>query len=103
MGRRHKVTPRQIVGALANEGGLSSSELGRIEIRADHSLVELPVELAPSTLDRLSGTRISGRLIELQPDDGPPRGGRPGRDSRGSRDTRERKGGSFQRKGRPRS
>jgi ATP-dependent RNA helicase DeaD len=68
VGRRHRVEPRQIVGALANEGGLSREDFGRIEIRADFSLVELPADLSPDVLDRLSGTRISGRLIDIRPD-----------------------------------
>ena len=70
VGRRHRVEPRQVVGALANEGGLSREDFGRIEIRADFSLVELPADLSPDVLDRLRGTRISGKLIELRPDTG---------------------------------
>jgi ATP-dependent RNA helicase DeaD len=72
VGKRHKVEPRQIVGALANEGGLSRGDFGHIDIRPDFSLVELPRELPPGTLDKLAGTRISGKLIEIRPDSGPP-------------------------------
>lgn len=72
VGRRHRVEPRQIVGALANEGGLSREDFGAIQIRPEFSLVELPAELPRETLERLDGTRISGRLIELRPDRGGP-------------------------------
>ncbi len=72
VGKRHKVEPRQIVGALANEGGLQRADFGHIDIRPDFSLVELPANLGPEVLDALRGTRISGKLIELAPD----RGGR---------------------------
>lgn len=68
VGRRHKVEPRQIVGALANEGGLRREDFGAIQIRPDFSLVELPSDLSRDTLKRLEGTRISGQLIELKPD-----------------------------------
>jgi ATP-dependent RNA helicase DeaD len=78
VGRRHKVEPRQIVGALANEGGLSREDFGGIDIRPDFSLVELPADLSPDVLDRLSGTRISGKLIQLRPDRGPRRAPREG-------------------------
>ena len=71
VGRRQRITPRQIVGALANEGGLSSDQMGRINIRPDHSIIELPADLPREVLDRLSRTRVSGKLIELRPDDGP--------------------------------
>ena len=72
VGKRHKVEPRQIVGALANEGGLSREDFGAIQIRPEFSLVELPADLPRETLERLDGTRISGRLIELRPDRGGP-------------------------------
>ncbi|WP_431804721.1 DEAD/DEAH box helicase [Microbacterium sp. bgisy203] len=68
VGRRHKVEPRQIVGALANEGGLRREDFGAIQIRPDFSLVELPADLPRDTLARLENTRISGRLIEIKPD-----------------------------------
>ncbi|MDO5535722.1 MAG: DEAD/DEAH box helicase [Propionibacteriaceae bacterium] len=71
VGRRQRITPRQIVGALANEGGLTSADMGRINIRPDHSIIELPPDLPASVLDKLSRTRVSGKLIELQRDEGP--------------------------------
>lgn len=74
VGKRHKVEPRQIVGAIANEGGLSRGDFGAIKIHPDFSLVDLPAQLPQETLRRLSGTRISGKLIEIRPDQGPMRG-----------------------------
>jgi ATP-dependent RNA helicase DeaD len=78
VGKRHKVEPRQIVGAIANEGGLSRQDFGHIDIRADHSLVELPADLPAGSWDALQGTRISGKLIDLTLDAGGP----PARDAR---------------------
>ena len=81
VGRRHKVQPGAIVGAIANEGGLSRQDFGHIDIKVDHSLVELPADLPSRTLDALSRTRISGQLIELTREDGggyrPARGKKP--------------------------
>ncbi len=45
VGRRHRVEPRQIVGALANEGGLRRDDFGAIQIRPDFSIVELPTDM----------------------------------------------------------
>ena len=82
VGKRHRVEPRQIVGALANEGGLKRADFGRIDIKPNFSLVELPPDLSAQTLDKLSDTRISGILIDLQRDKGPaPRSGPPRRGS----------------------
>ena len=77
VGKRHKVEPRQIVGALANEGGLSRGDFGAIKINPGFSLVELPANLSPETLRKLAKTRISGVLIDLQPDDGLPNARKP--------------------------
>ena len=46
VGKRHRVEPRQIVGALANEGGLKRADFGRIDIKPNFSLVELPPDLS---------------------------------------------------------
>ncbi|MET4112056.1 MULTISPECIES: DEAD/DEAH box helicase [unclassified Rhodococcus (in: high G+C Gram-positive bacteria)] len=72
VGKRHHVAPGAIVGAIANEGGLRRSDFGHISIRPDHSLVELPADLADETVEALRRTRISGVLIQLTPDSGPP-------------------------------
>ncbi|MGU3435787.1 DEAD/DEAH box helicase [Actinomycetes bacterium M1A6_2h] len=73
VGKRHRVVPGAIVGAIANEGGLRRSDFGHISIRPDHSIVELPADMSKETLEALRRTRISGVLIQLQPDHGPRR------------------------------
>lgn len=98
VGKRQNVRPGSIVGALANEGGLSSKDFGRINIGAEHTIVELPKNLDPAVLDRLSDTRISGELIKIRKDHGVPgrggfHGGGGGRQSKGGR----KGGGKFRR------
>ncbi|WP_372491771.1 DEAD/DEAH box helicase [Microbacterium croceum] len=95
VGRRHRVEPRQIVGALANEGGLGRDDFGVINIRPDFSTVELPSNLSPAVLDKLRDTRISGRLIEIKPDRGP-----MGRRNSGPRDSDGGRGDRFERRDR---
>ena len=90
VGRRQKVEPRQIVGALANEGGLSREDFGAIKILPDFSLVELPADLPGDVLARLQDTRISGKLIEIRPDRGPGRR----RDDRDDRPPRKPRSGN---------
>ena len=68
VGKRQRVEPRQIVGALANEGGLSRDDFGHIQIKPDFSIVELPADLSGQVLAKLKGTRISGKLIDIKPD-----------------------------------
>jgi ATP-dependent RNA helicase DeaD len=69
VGRRHKVQPGAIVGAIANEGGLSRGDFGHIDIQVDHSLVELPADLPDEVFERLRRTRVSGQLIGLRLDE----------------------------------
>ena len=71
VGKRQKINPRMIVGALANEGGLNRADFGYIGIKVDHSTVELPARLPDDTWEKLKSTRISGKLIELRRDHGP--------------------------------
>jgi len=71
VGKRHKVSPGAIVGALANEGGLHRSDFGNISIRPDHTIVELPENLPASFFDKVKKTRISGQLIHIEADGGP--------------------------------
>jgi len=91
VGKRHKVEPRQIVGALANEGGLSRGDFGAIKIHPDFSLVDLPANLSSDVFRKLGGTRISGKLIELRLDSGPggPRGPHASRGGQGARGPRK--------------
>lgn len=113
VGKRQHVRPGAIVGAIANEGGLSSKDFGRITIAVDHTLVELPKNLDPSVLDRLEDTRISGQLIHIEKDAGGGAGhfrgggggrGRGGRGGgyRGGRDRDDRGGRGGYRGGRDR-
>ncbi|HTM84824.1 MAG TPA: DbpA RNA binding domain-containing protein, partial [Mycobacterium sp.] len=82
VGKRNKIGPGAIVGAIANEGGLQRSDFGHISIHPNFSLVELPAKLPHQTLKALERTRISGVLINLQPDRGPGKAGRRDTDKR---------------------
>ncbi|MCY0536263.1 DbpA RNA binding domain-containing protein, partial [Klebsiella pneumoniae] len=56
VGKRHRVEPRQIVGALANEGGLDRRDFGKITIRPDYSIVELSTRLPDEAWEKLKNT-----------------------------------------------
>ncbi len=85
VGRRNRVTPSALVGALANEGGLTSKRIGHIDIRDEHTLVELPAEMPEDILRKLRKTQVAGRGLRISRAEGEvlERGGRsrrPGRD-----------------------
>ncbi len=65
IGRRHGVQPGNIVGAIAHEADLAGSQINRIDIRADHTLVRLPADLSPKLLEKLRGIRVRGRPLDI--------------------------------------
>lgn len=68
VGHRDGVKPGQLVGALANEGGIEGARIGRIDIRQSHSLVELPNSLPASILGKMARARVAGRSLEISED-----------------------------------
>ncbi|MBA2780450.1 DEAD/DEAH box helicase [Billgrantia kenyensis] len=72
VGHKDGVKPGQLVGALANEGGIEGSRIGRIDIRNAFSVVELPSSLPPSILAKMARARVAGRALEISEDGGAP-------------------------------
>jgi ATP-dependent RNA helicase DeaD len=67
VGQNHGVRPGNIVGAIANETGLDSAAIGRIEIRPDYSVVDLPADLAPEAMEHLQKVWVSGQRLRIRP------------------------------------
>jgi ATP-dependent RNA helicase DeaD len=66
VGRRHGVRPAGIVGAITGEGGLSGSDLGRIDIFDSYSVVEIATPIAPGALARIRRATVSGQQLRIQ-------------------------------------
>ena len=90
VGHSHGVQPGNIVGAIANEADLESRYIGRIDIRDDYSLVDLPEGMPPELLQHMQNVRVASRPLRMKPASdadidapkrkrsfGPPRGDRP--------------------------
>ena len=99
VGRIDHVSPRDIVGAIAGEANINSSNIGRIKLFDKFSTVELPNTLPQDVLDILSEMTIRGndarfRVMTDEPPEGPAPGTRPhaSREERRSFH-RDRKGG----------
>jgi ATP-dependent RNA helicase DeaD len=58
VGRNQGVLPKEIVGAIANEGGIDGKFIGQINLFDDYSTVELPAGLPHDILDVLKRTRV---------------------------------------------
>ena len=98
VGHMHGVKPGNIVGAIANEAELDSKYIGRVDIRDDHSLVDLPEGMPRDVMDHLKKVYVAGQSLRIRRvdersqaphgargprrergDAGPPRGGFKGK------------------------
>ena len=82
VGHIDHVSPRDIVGAIAGEANINSSNIGRIKLFDKFSTVELPETLPQDVLDILSEMTIRGndarfRVMTDEPPEGPAPGTRP--------------------------
>jgi ATP-dependent RNA helicase DeaD len=71
-GRKAKMRPGDLVGAIANEVGIDAGVIGAIQIADGYSTVEVPEELAEDIIAALRNTTIKGRKVLVRRD----RGGR---------------------------
>jgi len=68
LGRNAGVRPADLVGAIANEAGIDSRDIGAIEITDRFSLVEVPDDSADDIIRALSGTTIRGKRVAARRD-----------------------------------
>ncbi|MDR2872485.1 MAG: DEAD/DEAH box helicase [Xanthomonadaceae bacterium] len=70
VGHVHGVKPANIVGAIANEAGLDSQYIGRIDIHDDHTLLDLPEGMPAEILAHLKKVWVSGQQLKIRRLDG---------------------------------
>jgi ATP-dependent RNA helicase DeaD len=70
-GRRAGVRPADLVGAITGETGITSRDLGAIEIADRHSLIEVPESLASQVIEALRGSAIRGKKVIVRADRSP--------------------------------
>ncbi len=66
VGRDDGVEVRHIVGAIANEGDISSRYIGNIKLFASHSTIELPKGMPGDMLSHFTRTRILNKPLNMQ-------------------------------------
>ena len=67
-GRKSGIRPGDLVGAIANEARVDSSNIGAIEIADRFSLVEVPERIAERIIDALRSTKIKGKRVTVRRD-----------------------------------
>ncbi|PCK03461.1 MAG: ATP-dependent RNA helicase [Alteromonadaceae bacterium] len=74
VGHKDQVTPREIVGAIANEAGIEGRMIGQIRIQDQFSVVDLPKGMPKETFDILKKVRVRKRQLNIErfQDNAPP-------------------------------
>ena len=67
VGHTHGVKPGNIVGAIANEGGIASRFITGLKIHAEHSTVYLPQTMPKEVVNHLHKAWVCGRQLKLGP------------------------------------
>ena len=65
VGWRDRVKPGNIVGAIANEGGLTGRSIGKIRIYDSHTTVDLPKGIPPEVVANLQRLRVMNKELQL--------------------------------------
>lgn len=67
IGRKDKAKARDIIKAIADKTGLSSSSIGKIDVFDKFSFVEVPESSASEVISSMRGARIKGRSVNMEP------------------------------------
>ena len=67
-GRKLKIRPGDIVGAIAGEANIPISQIGAVQIGDRHSIVEVPEDKANFIIAKLSASTIKGKKVRVRRD-----------------------------------
>jgi ATP-dependent RNA helicase DeaD len=65
VGSTHGIRPSNVVGAIANEAGIEGVHIGRVDIRDDHSFVDLPEGMPKQVFKLLQKVLVAGRELRI--------------------------------------
>ena len=70
IGKKQKVRPGDILGAVAGESGIPGKLVGTIDMYDKYTFVEVPRENAADVLRAMKNTKIKGKTINVEPANG---------------------------------
>jgi ATP-dependent RNA helicase DeaD len=65
VGAVHGIKPSNVVGAIASEAGIEGVHIGRVDIREDHSYVDLPEGMPKQIFKVLQKVLVAGRELRI--------------------------------------
>lgn len=63
IGSSRNATVNHIIGAITERTGLSSNEIGKVDIFHDHSVAEIPAGRSDEIVTAMLGCKVTGRLV----------------------------------------
>jgi ATP-dependent RNA helicase DeaD len=73
IGTRDNVRPADLVGAMANHAGIAGTDLGKVDVRESHSIVEVAPRAVDAVIEKVTGISIRGRRVVVRRDEERPR------------------------------
>lgn len=66
VGKKDKIKPANILGAIAGESGMPGKLVGAIDMLDNYTFVEVPAKHADKVLKAMSNAKIKGRSINIE-------------------------------------
>ena len=67
IGKKQKVKPGDILGAIAGESGMPGKLVGAIDMYDKYTFVEVPKEYGREVLSAMQNAKIKGKSINVEP------------------------------------
>jgi len=64
-GKKEKLSRGDIMGFIANNGGIPASDIGRIDVRDHYALAAVPRHLSQGVLGRLQAAKVKGKKVRI--------------------------------------
>ncbi len=75
VGERDGARKGDFVGAITGEAGVTAEQIGKVDLRDSHTIVDVASDVAEKVIAALNGSTISGRHVLAREDRGPTEGG----------------------------
>lgn len=66
IGKKDKITPANILGAIAGESGMPGKLVGSIDMMDNYTFVEVPAKHADKVLNAMNNVKIKGRTVNME-------------------------------------
>ena len=66
VGKKDKIKPANILGAIAGESGMPGKLVGAIDMMDNYTFVEVPAKHADKVLNAMNNVTIKGRTVNME-------------------------------------